>query len=147
MGTAKSTPIDRQVKQRLIERINKVEGRVYDGDVSDGALIPISEAGYNRPYITLIYGGRFRAGRRMRGITGTRDDVKYHTLMVLVTGPSLDLTNELTDEVADVLEGFEPEGASELYEESTGTARYPADSTLKPVRYTNQMQFSLLLNP
>lgn len=145
--TAKATPIDRQIKQRIIDACPKFQGRVYDGDVSDGELVPISEQGYNRPYVTLIYGGVFRPGRRMRGISGTRDDVKYHTLMVLVTGPSLDLTNELTDEVRDALEGFEPEGGSELYEESTGSARYPSDSTLKPVRYTNQMQFSLLISP
>lgn len=147
MATAKAGPVDDQIKQRILAQVPKFQGRIYEGNVPDGEQVPISNAGFVLPYVTLIYGGVFRTGRRMRGITSTRDDVKYHTVMVLVTAPTVDLLNELSDEVRDALEGFEPQGASELYEESTGSSRYPADSTLKPVRYTSMLQYSLIINP
>src|SRR5690625_2546355 len=129
--TAKAGPIDDQIKQRLSALGPKLQGRIFEGNVPDGVDVPISDAGYVLPYATLIYGGVFRTGRRMRGITSTRDDVKYHTVTVLVTAPTVDILNEMSDEVRDALEGFEPNGASEMYEESTGTSRYPADSTLR----------------
>lgn len=145
--TAKSGPIDAQIKQRIITACPRFEGRVYEGNVPDGESVPISSTGYVLPYVTLIYGGVFRTGRRMRGITSTRDDVKFHTVMALVTAPTVPLLNQMSDSVRDALEGFEPAGAGEMYEESTGTSRYPADSTLKPVRYTDMLQYSLIINP
>lgn len=144
--TARVSDVDDQIKQRVLT-VGRLQGRIFEGDVPDGDLIPVSATGNVLPYATLIYGGAFRPGRRMRGIVSSRNDVKYHTVIVLVTASTINLANSVADDVRDALEGFEPIGASELYEESSGTARNPADSTLKPVRYTAQLLFYLLINP
>lgn len=144
--TAKISAVDADIKQRLITHVGKFQGRVNVGDVPEGTSVPLDHAGYVLPYATLIFGGAFRTGKRMRGITSSRDNLKYHTLLVLVTAANPDLAGELSDEVRDALEGYEPVGGSELYEETSGNAKYPADATLKPVRYTHMLAFSLLLN-
>jgi len=125
----------------------KFEGRVFEGDVPQGEQIPMDAAGRVRPYLVVIYGGLQRPAQRKRGITSTRDDIKIHTLLFLVTGQTVGQANELSDDVRDVFEGFEPEGAGEMAEETSGNAKYPADSTLKPTRYTNMLAYSLLVNP
>lgn len=146
MTTAKVSAVDQDIKERIKSGVPKFQGRVYEGDVPEGDVVPLDPAGYVLPYVTLIYGGAFRTGRRIRGVTSVRDDLKYHTILVLVTAATTGLANELGDEIRDALEGYEPPGASELYEETSGNAKYPADPTLKPVRYTTMLAFSLLLN-
>lgn len=144
--TAKVTPIARQITQR-VKTLNKLEGRVFEGDVPQGSDVPVDSLGRVRPYATMIYGGTFRTRRGLRGIVSTRNDVKHHSLLVLVTASSVDQANDISDDIRDLLEGFEPEGGTELYEETSGNAKYPADSTLKPTRYTNMLAYSLMINP
>lgn len=145
--TGKVSPIAAQITARAKEMIPKFEGRVFEGDVPQGNEIPVDELGRVRPYLTIIYGGLQRVARARRGITTVRDDLKIHTLLFLVTGQTVGQANDLSDDVRDVFEGFEPEGASEMVEETSGNAKYPADSTLKPTRYTNMLAYSLLVNP
>lgn len=145
--TAKISSIDAEIKQRIIDEVGKLQGRVFDGDVPEGENIPVDASGRALPYATVVYGGVFRTGRRMRGIVSSRNNVKYHTVMILVTGSNVGQASIISDDVRDALEGHEPVGGSEMYEETSGTARLPSDSTMRPVRYTSMLVFSLLINP
>lgn len=145
--TAKVEPVDRQISARIKAGLSKVQGRVFEGDAPQGGEIPIDGLGRVQPYVVSIYGGLLRVRQGQRGITSTRDDLKHHTMLFLVTASSVAQANNISDDLRDLLEGYEPAGASELYEETSGNAKYPADSTLKPTRYTNMLAFSLLVNP
>lgn len=145
--TAKVEPIDRQITARIRQEMPKIQGRIFEGDAPQGGDIPIDTLGRVQPYVVAIYGGLMRVQQSYRGITSTRNDIKHHTMLFLVTASSLKQANDISDDLRDALEGYEPEGATELFEETSGNAKYPADSTLKPTRYTNMLAFSLLVNP
>lgn len=139
--------VDKEITARVTALCRKVQGRVYTGNVPDGDAVPISSTGLVLPYIVLIYSGQIKsASRNTRTITGNRDALKYHTFLAMCIGPTNDVAAQIAKELRDVLEGFQPVGGGEIGEETSGAPSYPADSTLKPTRYTHMLGFSLLIN-
>lgn len=106
-------------------RIVGVKG--FDGQVTDGKLVPTDTNGLIKPYYCVVFGGRGPAGYAQSGIVSSRADLKRFNFGVEVYGVDSFEMNRFCDRIVDILEGFEPDNAGEIHVGNSGEITNPAD--------------------
>lgn len=120
---------------------------VFEGAVPAGVTLPKMN-GVILPYIIVSFGGMSPQANRNKGITNSKDDVKWTSVNVEAIGASQRDARVVAHEVRKLLEGYSPDPSwGELEEILSGdyAVRVP-DYDLSPVRYAVGVVFNVVAN-
>ena len=137
------------VQDEVVEKLEDL-GRtnrfsVYDGAIPSGSSL-VSTNGRYWPYVVYSFGGKNEAANRLRGITSSRDDLKWTAFVTYCVGDTPTTVRRLKDVVREAFEGYEPRpGWGEFTEVLTGdfAIRKP-DPDLIPLRFGEVLSFKSL---
>ena len=118
---------------------------VYDGAVPTGATL-VSTNGRFWPYAIFALGGKTEAANRMQGITSSREDVKWTSLVFYCVGDTPATVRTLKDVLREKFEGFiVGPGWGELTEVLSGDFGISKpDPDLIPLRFGETLAFKFL---
>jgi hypothetical protein len=128
------------IQQAVIDKLGEIAATnkfdAYEVDVPVGTSRPYVE-GASLPYVLVDFGGKGQQPVGAQGITGTRDDMKYSSVVFECVANNPAVVRTLLRIVRDTFEGYSPDPtwgqfveriASPLYnrQPSTGGELYPA---------------------
>lgn len=128
--------IEQAIIDRLSDLATELKFDAYEVDVPIGTSRPY-EDGSSLPYVLIDFGGKGQQPVGAQGITGTRDDMKYTSVVFEVVANNPKDIRQLLRILRDNFEGFSPDPtwgqlveriASPLYNvaPSMGGELYPA---------------------
>lgn len=134
-----------QLTQRIIDLGVTNKFSTYDGAVPSGETLKSTNGRY-WPYVIYGFGGKTQAANRYRGITSTKEDVKWSSLVFFCVGDTGRTVRRLKDVLRTEFEGLVPAlGWGEFTEVLTGDfGLSKPDPDLIPLRYGETMAFSIL---
>jgi len=101
--------------------------QVFNGQLTNGAT-PNTIEGLVTGYVCVVFGGRGKVRTGWQGITGTRNNLRSWILGVEVFGRDFVAVQRISDDVFDILEGFEPPNCSELENSFSGKIANPVET-------------------
>lgn len=137
------------VQEQIVTKIKAMADRekfyAFDGAIPSGAKLRAQDGRYY-PYVIYGLGGKTEAANRMQGISSSRDDVKWTSLVLYCVGDDAATVRMLKDIFRTEFEGYEPAvGWGEFTEVLTGDFGISKpDPDLIPLRFGETMAFKAL---
>lgn len=139
---AQSTKHIKDALQTLMGTIPNVT--VYQDQVPEDTVLPVTPGGKIRPYIVLYFSEPFRAAYG-RGIVSTRHDVNVLVATVQVNSPDPHSANSIIDQVRDKIVGWQTTDTGEWMLRG-GASRSVGNTSVAPTLYIREAVFETRCN-
>lgn len=147
MGGSVSEFLDGQeaIVQKIKDLAVAKKFSAYDGSLPTGDMLKSTNGRY-WPYVVFALGGKTEAAMRMQGISSSRDDVKWSSLVFYCVGDTPSTVRKLKDLIRGEFEGYiHADGWGELTEVLSGDFGISKpDPDLIPLRYGEPLAFKFL---
>lgn len=113
----------------IIERLRnhpRMKGiHIHRGQITDGEAPGIDPEKLINGYVCVVFGGRGKVRLGWQGITGTRNNLRSWVIGVEVYARDNTAKDRISDDVFEILEGYEPPSCVELENTFSGKIQNP----------------------